>query len=270
VSDYVDPLGHAFTSYVSNGDATCIEDGTETARCERCDVTDTRVDVNSSLGHNYNAEVTAPDCINDGYTTYICSECGDYYVADLVDATGHTEATDEEVAPTCTETGLTEGKHCSVCYVVIVAQEVVPANGHNYDSVVTNPTCEEQGYTTHTCHCGEVMVDTYVQALGHNLGEWQTEKAPTCEGRGSERRDCERCDYSETRSIAPVGHNWAEEEEYEICTSCGEVVEKDPSELEKDHSECEAGLFETILNAIINFFRMLFGLPELCICGEEY
>ena len=270
VISLVDALGHAFTSYVSNGDATCIEDGTETARCERCNVTDTRVDVNSSLGHNYNAEVTAPDCINDGYTTYICSKCGYYYVADLVDATGHTEAVDEATAPTCTETGLTEGKHCSVCYVVIVAQEVVPANGHNYDSVVTNPTCEEQGYTTHTCHCGEVMVDTYVQALGHNLGGWQTEKAPTCEGRGSERRDCERCDYSETRSIAPVGHNWAEEEEYEICTSCGEVVEKDPSELEKDHSECEAGLFETILNAIINFFRMLFGLPELCICGEEY
>ena len=25
---------------------------------------------------------------------------------------------------------LTEGKHCSVCNTVIIAQEIVPANGH--------------------------------------------------------------------------------------------------------------------------------------------
>ena len=31
------------------------------------------------------------------------------------------------MAPTCTETGLTEGKHCSVCNAVLIAQEVVAA-----------------------------------------------------------------------------------------------------------------------------------------------
>ena len=266
----VDALGHAFTSYISNGDATCINDGTETSKCERCDETDTRIDVGSALGHNYNGVVTAPDCVNEGYTIYTCSVCADNYVADLVDALGHTEAVDAAVAPTCTESGLTEGKHCSVCYVVIVAQEVISANGHNYDSVVTLPTCEEQGYTTHTCHCGDVIVETYVSALGHSFGKWQVEKAPTCEGKGSERRDCERCDYSESRSIAPKGHNWVEEDEYDVCRSCGEIIEKEPAELEKDHSECEGGVFEIIINAIINFFRMIFGLPEICICGEEY
>ena len=38
-------LGHSFTHYVYNGDATCDGDGTETAKCDRCDVTDTRTAV---------------------------------------------------------------------------------------------------------------------------------------------------------------------------------------------------------------------------------
>ena len=36
------------------------------------------------------------------------------------------------VAPTCTESGLTEGSICSVCGEVIVAQEVIAATGHDY------------------------------------------------------------------------------------------------------------------------------------------
>ncbi len=45
---------------------------------------------------------------------------------------------------------------------------------HSYDSVVTAPTCTEQGYTTHTCTlCGDSYVDTYVSA-SHTEGEWET------------------------------------------------------------------------------------------------
>ena len=40
--------------------------------------------------HTYVKEVTAPTCLDDGYTTYICSTCGHIYVGDHVDATGHT------------------------------------------------------------------------------------------------------------------------------------------------------------------------------------
>ena len=42
----------------------------------------------------------------------------------------HTEAVDKAVEPTCTKTGLTEGKHCSVCGEVLVEQKVVKAKGH--------------------------------------------------------------------------------------------------------------------------------------------
>ena len=52
--------------------------------------------------HVHEAVVTAPTCTEQGYTTYTCL-CGDTYVADYVDATGHNMENG-----TCTDCGLVE------------------------------------------------------------------------------------------------------------------------------------------------------------------
>lgn len=52
----------------------------------------------------------------------------------------HTEVVEKAVEPTCTETGLTEGKHCSVCGEVLVEQEVVPALGFTVSGSVDGVT----------------------------------------------------------------------------------------------------------------------------------
>ena len=48
----VSATGHSFTNYVSNGDATCTANGTETAKCDNCDATDTKTAVDSKLDHS--------------------------------------------------------------------------------------------------------------------------------------------------------------------------------------------------------------------------
>ena len=53
-----------------------------------------------------------------------------------------------------------------------VQESVVSPLGHSYTTVVTSPTCEEDGYTTYTCsRCGDHYIADEVPALGHDYGE---------------------------------------------------------------------------------------------------
>ena len=127
---------------------TCTEDGYTVYTCTVCGRT-YHGDYVTALGHTYTSEETKkPTCEQEGEITYTCSVCGGSYT-ESIPMTAHTEVIDAAVAPTCTTTGLTEGKHCSVCGTVLVKQEVIPMTAHNYvDGVCTMCGKPDESYAT--------------------------------------------------------------------------------------------------------------------------
>ena len=165
--------------------ATFTEDWAET---QTNDVTgETAADVHVNIVVD---EAVAPTCHATGLTEGShCGDCDTVLVAqtvvdqlqhEMLEATctepirckhgcgltegkplGHTEVIDEEIPAFCTEDGLTEGKHCSVCGEVLIAQEIIPMKGHD---IVTyeakNPTYSNVGWDAYE-ECTRCPYTTY-------------------------------------------------------------------------------------------------------------
>ena len=71
-TESIPALNHDFKTYIYDNNATCTQDGTETAKCERCDATDTRTAKGSKLTGN-TAE-TAAEARQDAY--WVCGADG--------------------------------------------------------------------------------------------------------------------------------------------------------------------------------------------------
>ncbi len=109
----------------------------------------------------------------------------------------HTEVTVAGKDATCTATGLTEGKKCSVCGTVTVEQTVIPAKGHTEVTVAgKDATCTATGLTEgKKCSvCGTVTVEqTVIPAKGHTEVTVAGKDA-TCEEAGlTEGKKCSVC-----------------------------------------------------------------------------
>lgn len=85
-----------------------------------------------------------PTCTESGVRTYTCENGNIMY--ESIPALGHKEVIDPAKDATCTQTGLTEGKHCSVCGETLVAQAEVPMKPHTPKATEIVPaTCTEDG-----------------------------------------------------------------------------------------------------------------------------
>jgi hypothetical protein len=110
----------------------------------------------AKLGHDYATTFTVDKeatCLAVGSKSKHCSRCDSTTEVTSIDKIAHTEATDAAVPATCTETGLTAGKHCSTCGETIVAQKETSALGHDWDAgtITKEATCTETGVLTKTC-----------------------------------------------------------------------------------------------------------------------
>ena len=105
-------------------------------------------------------------CTSEGETESFCEICG-YKKTDTIEKLSHTPVLISGSEATCTQPGKTDGSKCNVCGTVLVAQDTIPALGHDYAETVVPPSKDREGYTRHDCvRCGDAYNDNYVPATG--------------------------------------------------------------------------------------------------------
>ena len=216
VDGWTDATGHT-EEVIPGREATCTVTGlTEGKKCSVCGEILQKQTEYDAKGHTEGAAVeenrNESTCTVAGFyeSVVYCSVCDAELSRTKVDLelAAHTEEILEAVAPTCTSTGLTEGKRCSVCGMTTDAQEEIPALSHSYSTAVTAPTCTEEGYTTYTCSaCGDSYVADKVAATGHDYEAVVT--APTCTEAGYTTYTCSACgDSYKADETAATGHSY--------------------------------------------------------------
>ena len=163
--------------------------------------------------HSYTSQVTEEaTCNKTGLKTYTCSGCGDSYTEEIAKK-GHTEVVDAAVSASCTQTGKTEGSHCSECGEVIRAQEEIPKTPHNYEERVTKPaTCQETGVKTKTCRECQAEETEEIAKIPHTE-EIDPAVAASCTQAGkSEGSHCSECGevIRAQEEIPKTPHNYEE------------------------------------------------------------
>ncbi len=209
-----------------------------------------KTQIEPALGHTHSlTEVAAvePTCTRAGNSAYYaCSGCGKYFsdreagteiTAEswIIRAKGHTEEIDAAVNPTCTQTGLIEGTHCSACGEVIVAQTVIPKLEHRYGEWIIDQDATEDadGSKHRVCSvCGHQQTET-IPALTHTHtfdkdvaeGEY-IKSAATCTSPAVYYKSCECGEVGtetfEYGSALDHSYEWQHDEDkhWRLCTRC--------------------------------------------------
>lgn len=130
-------------------------DGSENHQytCSKCGKTKTEA------CKDFTESTTDATCTEDAYTEKTCGVCNHTYkTVDEGTATDHTWTHDDATTGAASKHVCEKGDAEEAC---------------SFTSVVTDPTCETAGFTTHTCSvCGYSYKDTEVEKLGHKFTNW--------------------------------------------------------------------------------------------------
>ena len=226
---YIKRLNHALDGYTYNNDATCTQDGTETAKCIRygqngCDFTHTRTALNTALKHDFQNYIDNNDatCTQDGTETAYCVRYGQGGCSEkhtrTVEGTKLAHSFQNYVYDgnaTCTQDG-TETAKCANCDATDTKPAIGTKLGHApvVDPAVA-PTCTETGLTEGS-HCGRCQVilgaQEIIPALGHDV-VIDPAVEPLCEQSGlTEGNHCARCEeiLLPQERVPSLGHWYTE------------------------------------------------------------
>ena len=234
VADYTNALGHTPSAAVEENrvEPTCKDFGSydTVIYCSVCEAELSREPHTlNKVAHTYESAVTEPTCTEQGFTTNTCSVCGFSYKSNIVAALGHDWDEGVVTVPATEESEGTRLVTCTRCNETETRTIPKLTHVHSYTSVVANPTCTEQGFTTYTCAgCGDEYTSDYVDALGHTPSAAVEENRiePTCTEAGSfdEVVYCSVCEAElsrEAKTIDALGHNYSADVTAPSCTEGG-------------------------------------------------
>lgn len=228
---------HVFTNYVSNGDATCTQDGTKTAVCDdaSCQETDTIADAGSKLAHEFTNYVSNGDatCTQDGTKTAPCDN-GCKTTDTVTDVGSIVDHVFENYVSNGDATCEVDGTKTGSCKYGCGETDTVSDEGSKLEHVFTNyvsdnnATCTQDSTKTASCKYGCGTTDTVTDTgtkLSHEFTNYDSDNNATCTQDGTETATCERenCGVKDTRTDegSALGHSYTTVVTAPTCTEKG-------------------------------------------------
>lgn len=142
------------TKTVEIKQATCTDRGYSKSKCIFCGKSFYKY--TDATGHKYdNGVITKEsDCTKEGVKTFTCTECHNEKY-ELLPKAEHQIVIDPAVESTCSEPGLTEGSHCSVCGEILKKQTETEMKDCDIkeELIPATPNCDGS-YKKYCSNCG--------------------------------------------------------------------------------------------------------------------